>query len=216
MQDATKRPDIATEGIQGRRTNLGAQVAWRADHRFIDEVIGVENLRNAEVTDPQVLLLGQKEICAFKVPVEYLSAVQILETKTGLREPTENQRLWKRMLLISRTTDAMLHVATLCIVHDDGKSTILKKALQIRDDVRMLEGSEDSHFVRRIVLMLAVQAVNVDGFHYAELPSAVLHHGSEAEAATPNTTYLRVAMALPKRGLWDYACWSSDHGECAT
>lgn len=94
VENAAKRPDVWLLVVRLLLANLGRQVVWRAD-RSLSAVVGVlQNARDAEVADLDLVVLGHENVLRLKIAMQDFAIVDVLDGKSHLHEPVEDLVFW--------------------------------------------------------------------------------------------------------------------------
>jgi len=118
-EDATKSPHVAGIGIQLLGAYLRAEIIWCTYSLLYNGRFTIEPLRNAEVTNPQIILLRQEEVLRLDIAVDNVALVQMLQTESSLRHPTKNLRLIEQLSRSAVVSDPLREVTTFRIIHHD-------------------------------------------------------------------------------------------------
>jgi hypothetical protein len=144
IQDATERPNVTLLVVGLFLTNLWREVVGRADSG-LGTVIGVlENSRDTEVTDLDLIRLCHKNVLGLQITMQDLSIVNVLDRQTHLDKPVKDLIFsvgdFADFLLICNFS---IEVAAIGIVHDYAQALFVHKRLLISNNIRVSHGFQD-------------------------------------------------------------------------
>mmetsp|Transcript_31688 Transcript_31688/g.94138 ORF Transcript_31688/g.94138 Transcript_31688/m.94138 type:complete len:283 (+) Transcript_31688:436-1284(+) len=198
VQDAAHGPDVGTPVVGLPEADLGAQVVGCADLRLCASRRALHDLRDAEVTDLDVVALGEEEVARLEVAMDDVHVVDVLQREDCLSEPAEHQILREVRAVLPVLLDPGGEVPTFAVVHGDAEPAVFVEALAVPDDVRVLQRGQHLALLQRVVPLLPGCPAEVDhlddGLAILLLLVGVLHEDRRAEGPLADLLDLLIAM----------------------
>lgn len=154
VDHTTQAPNITLVVIWLFLPDFGAGIVRRA--RLSLEQSSLRNLGDIEVTKLDHTLLGHEQIGTLDIPVDYFEIMEGLQSSHRLDQEVPDLLLRELCLLLFVLLDCLQQIATVCQLHYDTETSFLvvKEGILVSDDIRMVDGGENSNFIQSILLFL--------------------------------------------------------------
>jgi len=122
----------------------------------------LQNPSNSEVTNLYLAILSHENVLRFQISMQNFPVMYVLNCESDLNKPVKNLTLGQEFLDFLLVFYLFIHVSAISIVHDDTKELLVHEGLSISDDVGMSHSLQNSYFVERILLLLALHVSDID------------------------------------------------------
>jgi hypothetical protein len=145
VEDAPKRPDVRLRVIGAALPDFGRHVVWSAD-LCRREAAGAEDPGDAKVTELDGTVFHQEDVGRLQIPMQDSLLVQIGKRHRNLAEYGQYLRL-RELFAVRR--ELGIEIAGISMFHDNEEVPCVLEALNVSDDVRVVECCEESGFGKR-------------------------------------------------------------------
>lgn len=117
---------------------------------------------NSKVANLDLIVLSHEDVLSLEISVQNFPVMNVLDGKSHLHKPVKQLLLWDQLLDFLLILNLLIHVAAICIVHDDAKKLLIHKALSVCDDVRVAHGLENAYLIESVLFLLFLHIANID------------------------------------------------------
>mgnify|MGYP001592254353 CR=1 FL=1 len=99
------------------------------------------------------------------------SVMNMLDCQCHLNEPIQKQIFRDQLSNFLLVLDLFVHVASICVVHNDAEELLIHERLSVSDNVGVSHCLQNSNFVQGILLLFLLHIANIDNLSKTDLLS---------------------------------------------
>lgn len=135
---------------------------------------GVEDFRDTEIAKSDSIVF-QEDVLCFEIAVQDFLLVEIEKRECHLREPVVDLVFWEVLALL--VFDFIVHVTALAVDHHDVEELLaIHVRILVRDNVRMPQFLQQSHFVFCVLAILLTHVTRLDLLVHVQFVLALVTH----------------------------------------
>ena len=174
VEHAAQGPDVALVVVGLFFAEFGGEVVGRAYDGVRHILCLIQQLGDAQITNLDLVLLPQKHVRRFDIPVQYLVLVEVLEAEAHLNEELPYLLLIQRPIHL--LFQKLAEVPILAILHDNIYRVFQHKRVVVLDDVLALHLCHYRCLKHRLLLLVRVHFPRIHHLHHIQLAALLVPH----------------------------------------
>ena len=119
VKDDAQRPNIAFRRVRLTLTRLRTHVVWGSDDGLRSSMGILQNFTNAKISELDRHIARQENVLGFKVSVDDLALVNVLQGEANLNEPIENISFLEILVVLYPSPYVVAQVPHIAVLHYD-------------------------------------------------------------------------------------------------
>ena len=162
VQNSAQRPNVRLLVVRPPAPQLRRHVVGSADLRRCETGLG--NFCDAEIAKFNSAPGCQKDVCSLEIAVDDAALVQRGSAHQCLNEEAPDEVLVHQLLAADVALDLGTNIAEASKFSHDIKLVAVKKSVVVSDGVRVLDGGEQTHFIKSVVSLALIHGFDLQFF----------------------------------------------------